>query len=180
MRSINIPSATVEAAAQAHCAHSFTDLPHHFDSGDYKLRPLMVYRSENSRAFPFYAFSIHAAIRRNATPAYNESRLYLFATAPLQLQLFCGTLILLHVLIVYYCCCNCFVRSKIGLPGPFPKPNIDRTISDPDSYPSVMFIRQYLHVVVRSRCALHCDLQAFLSVSGTMLVTGCFIMYTIS
>jgi hypothetical protein len=35
------------------CARSFTDSPHHFDSGDYKLRPLMVYRSENTREFTF-------------------------------------------------------------------------------------------------------------------------------
>jgi hypothetical protein len=32
------------------CASSFTDSPHHFDSGDYKLRPVMVYHSENQRA----------------------------------------------------------------------------------------------------------------------------------
>jgi hypothetical protein len=31
------------------CARSFTDSPHHFDSGDYKLRPLMMYDSENPR-----------------------------------------------------------------------------------------------------------------------------------
>jgi hypothetical protein len=62
------------------CARSFTDSSHHFDSRDYKLRPLMVYHSENPRAclrFPFYAFSIYAANSRNATPAYNESHLYL-------------------------------------------------------------------------------------------------------
>jgi hypothetical protein len=37
----------------------------------------MVYYSENPRArFPFYACFIYAAIRRNATPAYNENHLY--------------------------------------------------------------------------------------------------------
>jgi hypothetical protein len=61
------------------CAGSFTDSPHHFDSGDYKLRPLMVYHSKNLRAFirfPFYAFSIHAGIRRKPNLACNESHLY--------------------------------------------------------------------------------------------------------
>jgi hypothetical protein len=28
-------------------------------------------------SFPFYAFSLYAAIRRNTDPVYNESRLYL-------------------------------------------------------------------------------------------------------
>jgi hypothetical protein len=37
------------ASAQS-CARSFTDSPHHFDSWDYKLRPLMVHHSENTRA----------------------------------------------------------------------------------------------------------------------------------
>jgi hypothetical protein len=32
------------------CSRSFTDSSHHMDSGDYKLRPLMVYDSENTRA----------------------------------------------------------------------------------------------------------------------------------
>jgi hypothetical protein len=39
-------------------ARSFTNSPHHFHSGDYKLRPLMVYHTKNIRAsirFPFYA-----------------------------------------------------------------------------------------------------------------------------
>jgi hypothetical protein len=61
------------------CARSFTDSPHHFDSGDYKFWPLVVYHSENPRACytsPFYAFSICAAICKNTTPAYNESHLY--------------------------------------------------------------------------------------------------------
>jgi hypothetical protein len=67
------------------CARSFTDPPHRFDSGDCKLSPLTVHHSGNTRAFirfTFYAFSINAAIHRNATPpppppAYNESHLYL-------------------------------------------------------------------------------------------------------
>jgi hypothetical protein len=32
------------------CERSFTDSPHHFNSGDYKFVPLMVYHSENTRA----------------------------------------------------------------------------------------------------------------------------------
>jgi hypothetical protein len=48
------------------CARSFTDSPHHFESGDYKLKPLMVYHSENLRAF--ICFPFYAAISRNATP----------------------------------------------------------------------------------------------------------------
>jgi hypothetical protein len=64
----------VEVAVQAHrvvCAVS----PHHFDFGDYKLRPLMVYQSENLWAFicfPFYAFLVYVVICRNA---YGESHL---------------------------------------------------------------------------------------------------------
>jgi hypothetical protein len=61
----------------------YTDSPHHFDTGDYKLRPLMAYHSENTRAcytFPFYGFSIHAVIRRKAYPAYNERYLYCLPT----------------------------------------------------------------------------------------------------
>jgi hypothetical protein len=54
------------------CARTFAHSPHHSDSGDYRLIPLMVNNSEIHRhvtRFPFYAFSIYAAIRRNA---YNE------------------------------------------------------------------------------------------------------------
>jgi hypothetical protein len=39
----------------------------------------MVYHSENPQACirsPFYAFSLYAAIRTNASAVYNESRLY--------------------------------------------------------------------------------------------------------
>jgi hypothetical protein len=32
------------------CARSFTDSPHHFDSGYYKSRPVMVHHSENTCA----------------------------------------------------------------------------------------------------------------------------------
>jgi hypothetical protein len=52
-------------------ARSFTDSSHHFDSE--------FYHSENSRTylcFSFSAFPIHAKIGRNASLAYNESRLY--------------------------------------------------------------------------------------------------------
>jgi hypothetical protein len=60
------------------CARSFTDSSRHFDSADHRLRPVMVHHSENQRTcFPFYAFSVYAAISRNATPAYNESHLYI-------------------------------------------------------------------------------------------------------
>jgi hypothetical protein len=62
------------------CARSFTDSPNHFDYGDCKSRPLMVNHSENPRAFirsRFYAFLMYAVISRNATPAYNESHLYI-------------------------------------------------------------------------------------------------------
>jgi hypothetical protein len=61
------------------CARSFTDSPHHFDSADYKKKGLSwcitqkIHR--HVKRFSFYAFSIHAAIHRNATPEYNESRL---------------------------------------------------------------------------------------------------------
>jgi hypothetical protein len=61
------------------CARSFTESPHHLDYGYYKLRSLIVYHSENLQGFilfQFYAFSIYAAIRRKATPAYNGSHLY--------------------------------------------------------------------------------------------------------
>jgi hypothetical protein len=61
-------------AGQLRSARSFTDSSHHFDSGYCRLRPPMVYHSENSRAlklFSFYVFSIYTAICRNATPAYN-------------------------------------------------------------------------------------------------------------
>jgi hypothetical protein len=61
------------------CARSFTETHHHLGSGDYKLRPLMVYTTQiiygHIVRFPFYGFSMYATIRRNATPAYNESRL---------------------------------------------------------------------------------------------------------
>jgi hypothetical protein len=71
---------TVRAAAQAHSIqHRFTDLPHHFNSGEYKLRSVTVYLSEKPWAFlhsPFHAFSIYAAIHWNANLASNESRLY--------------------------------------------------------------------------------------------------------
>jgi hypothetical protein len=62
------------------CARSFTDSSQYFDSGHYKLRPLMVDHSENTRTFvrfPFNALFIHAAIRRNAKPAFYEIHLYL-------------------------------------------------------------------------------------------------------
>jgi hypothetical protein len=48
------------------CARSFTDLPHHFDSRDYKLRPLMPYHSENTRAC--CTFPLYVPIRRNSPP----------------------------------------------------------------------------------------------------------------
>jgi hypothetical protein len=82
MRIINILSAdTVRAAAQApSVARNCIDLPHHFNSGDYKYRPLMVYHEQKIQGifvcFPFYAFSLYATIYRNATPAYNESQVY--------------------------------------------------------------------------------------------------------
>jgi hypothetical protein len=38
------------------CARSFTDSPHHFYTGDHKLRSLMVYHSENTRTC--YTFSV--------------------------------------------------------------------------------------------------------------------------
>jgi hypothetical protein len=55
------------------CTRSFTDSSHHFDSRDYKLRPLMECHSENMRAhlcFLFDAFFIYMAIHRNTTPIY--------------------------------------------------------------------------------------------------------------
>jgi hypothetical protein len=61
------------------CARSFTDSPHHFDSGDYKLRPPWRITQKihgHITRFPSYAFSILTAIRRNATAAYNESHLF--------------------------------------------------------------------------------------------------------
>jgi hypothetical protein len=61
------------------CLRSFTESRHHFDSGNYRVRPVIVCLSKNPRTFihfPFYAFSIHAVIRRNVIPAYNESHLY--------------------------------------------------------------------------------------------------------
>jgi hypothetical protein len=75
--SINILSAATDKGPLS-CARSSTDSPRHFESGDYKLRPLMVYHSENPRAFirfRLYAFSIYAVIRWNATPAYNDNHL---------------------------------------------------------------------------------------------------------
>jgi hypothetical protein len=63
------------------CICSFTDLPHHFDSGNYKLRSLMVYHSENPWAFihfPFYAFDIccdsqeHNLLVQQESPACNS------------------------------------------------------------------------------------------------------------
>jgi hypothetical protein len=62
------------------CACSFTDSLHHFDSGDYKLRPLMVHHSEILQACytsPFSrVFDIHSD-SRNVTPTYNEIHLYM-------------------------------------------------------------------------------------------------------
>jgi hypothetical protein len=73
MKSINTSSAaTLEAAAQAHwasCARIFADSLHHFDSEDYKLRPVMVDPSEHPQAFtrlPFYSLSTCAAVCKNA------------------------------------------------------------------------------------------------------------------
>jgi hypothetical protein len=71
MRSFSILSYRSYRAGPLSCARSFTDSPHHFDSMDYRLRPVLVNHSENTRIFirfPFYAFSIYAAIRRDATP----------------------------------------------------------------------------------------------------------------
>jgi hypothetical protein len=49
------------------CEHSFTDSPHHFDSKDYKLRPLMVHHSENPWTcymFPVLCvFDIHSDLQ---------------------------------------------------------------------------------------------------------------------
>jgi hypothetical protein len=54
------------------CARSFTDLLHHFDSGNYKLRPLMVYHSENSWAYHIYPvlciFYIHGNSQEHNPP----------------------------------------------------------------------------------------------------------------
>jgi hypothetical protein len=51
------------------CMRSFTDLPHHFDSGDYKLRPLMMYHSENPQTcyiFPALSvFTIHGDVQEH-------------------------------------------------------------------------------------------------------------------
>jgi hypothetical protein len=51
------------------CARSFPDSPHHYDS--------QAVLSVRSVLFPFYTFSIYAAIFSNATPAYIEGHLVL-------------------------------------------------------------------------------------------------------
>jgi hypothetical protein len=61
------------------CARSLTILPHHFYHGDYKLRPLKMYQSENHRAcymFPVKSILIRVLIHSNATPSHNKSHRY--------------------------------------------------------------------------------------------------------
>jgi hypothetical protein len=58
------------------CARSFTDSLHHFDSGNYKSRPYVVYHSENPpelNVSRFTSFLLrYAALRREATSTYPE------------------------------------------------------------------------------------------------------------
>jgi hypothetical protein len=79
MRSI-LSAALVEAAAQAHwVAHAVSlSCPIIFNLGTIKwgLSWSITQKIQGHVIhFLFYAFSIYAAIRRNATPAYNESHL---------------------------------------------------------------------------------------------------------
>jgi hypothetical protein len=56
------------------CARSFTDSPRHFDSTDYKLRPLMVYHLEDPRTC-HTRFRYTRRFAGTRPPAYNESHL---------------------------------------------------------------------------------------------------------
>jgi hypothetical protein len=81
MRSINILSAaTVEAVSQAHWVALAVSLTRPtFDYRDYKLRPLLVYHSENQRvcyAFPVLRVFDVRGDSQERKPAYNRSHLY--------------------------------------------------------------------------------------------------------
>jgi hypothetical protein len=80
MRSVNtLSSVTVEAAAQGHWVARAVSL-----TRPTILTPGLQIKASHGVSlrkyaafirFPFYAFSIYAAIRKNANPAYNESHL---------------------------------------------------------------------------------------------------------
>jgi hypothetical protein len=79
MKSINIlPAVTVEAAAQAHWTE--VSVQFHWLTPRTTNQGLLWCITQKTHGhvilFPFYAFSIYSAIRRNATPAYNENHLY--------------------------------------------------------------------------------------------------------
>lgn len=78
VRCISILStATARATAQAHCrACSFAHSPHHFDSGIYKLRPLIVHYSNDSSTFSAFPVSGIRGSSQERNSAFNESHLY--------------------------------------------------------------------------------------------------------
>jgi hypothetical protein len=68
------------------CARSFTYSPHHFDSGDYKFRPLMVFHPENALAcctFPVLRlFDINDDTQERNPRVYRESPVCVRAVRP--------------------------------------------------------------------------------------------------